>query len=526
MLTREDVAGAVVLMMAIFCMSAAQAGQQDKEYSPFGVMSKGEKIPRVNMHLQPEGKWKVGEDKWGKIVRVNTKKISGDDWQTVPGVEKAWPMQGYEGIEGMAFHPIISEVKDIDGDGVPEVFRCRSEHKGARIERLSYEDGSVIWESEPVGALHGDESRLPVFDLDGDGVHSVIYPTSRGTWCINAETGETEWIAREAVGEVQIGHFLNRDEKGIVVRVGPGLATHFRGADPPGNLGKILCFDADGKLAWQYDTGLRGEDATNGHEMLSYDANGDGLDEVFVNWNKLTLALGGDGSVLWKDETQQHHSDGILCADLDADGETEFIYDHEGCTAAQGPLYVVDAMTGEIEQKVDYQGQGVGHAQNMAVGDFLPDRKGLELAFCGKRSNIFLFDSDGQLQWKRRAPTSLLSQGDWDGDGAAEIMAFGIGVNVDGIFSVWNGQGERLYAMSFLPSPSRRTWSDEHLGGSWSHAMPGGHDGIRVQRDLDGDGRAEVIMPFGSWHWGADSILFLMEKPTGQWVVGQKAGGK
>ena len=41
--------------------------------------------------------------------------------------------------------------------------------------------------------------------------------------------------------------------------------------------------------------------------------------------------------------------------------------------------------------------------------------------------------------------------------------------------------------------------------------MPGGHEGIRRQVDLDGNGRADVIMPFGEWHWGSDSILFLME---------------
>ena len=41
--------------------------------------------------------------------------------------------------------------------------------------------------------------------------------------------------------------------------------------------------------------------------------------------------------------------------------------------------------------------------------------------------------------------------------------------------------------------------------------MPGGHEGVRRQLDLDGNGCADVIMPFGAWHWGSDSILFLME---------------
>ena len=79
------------------------------------------------------------------------------------------------------------------------------------------------------------------------------------------------------------------------------------------------------------------------------------------------------------------------------------------------------------------------------------------------------------------------------------------------MFWVWNGRGERLHAISSLPSPSKRTWSDTHNGGNWSHAMPGGHEGIRRQLDLNGNGRADFIMPFGAWHWGSDSILFLME---------------
>ena len=105
----------------------------------------------------------------------------------------------------------------------------------------------------------------------------------------------------------------------------------------------------------------------------------------------------------------------------------------------------------------------------------------------------------------------MLSKGDWDGDGAEDIACFALGANVDGIFSMWNGKGERRYAIGFLPSSSKRTWSNKHNGGSWSHAMPGGHEGVRRQIDLDGNGRADFIMPFGAWHWGSDSILFLME---------------
>ena len=357
---------------------------------------------KANMHLCPEGNWALGEDKWGEIVRVNMLKVTADEWEQVPGVKKAWPMKGFEGVPGMAFHPIISEVKDVDADGKPDVFRCRSEHPGARIERLRYDDGSVVWESEPLGALHGDESRLPVFDLHGEGSFSVLHATKDGTWCISADTGETEWTASDGRGDIIVGHFLDKKTQAVVVRDG----------------GVLHCYDHTGKRVWAHDTKLQG-DAAYSHEMGRSDVDGDGLDEIFANWQKLTMGLRGDGTVLWEDRTQRHHSD-----------------------------------------FVDY--------------------------------------------------------GDVDGDGDEEILAFGLGVNVDGMFSVWDGDGTRLYAISFLPCPYNRSLDaatyKKNLGGTWrAHAMPGGHEGIRRQVDLDGNGRADVIMPFGEWHWGSDSILFLME---------------
>ncbi len=482
-----------LLILGSLCLCAAAAHARAQQHRPGGEIGKSSKNSTLNMHLCPKGEFEVAKDKWGKIVRVNMLKIK--DWSKVPGVKKAWIMKGYEGEEGMAFHPVISEVKDVDGDGKPDIFRCRSEHEGARIERLRYGDGSVVWESDPMAALHGDESRLPVFDLNGDGVYSVLHATKGGTWCINAKTGKTEWSAKEAVGDITVGHFLDRKKQAVIVRSG----------------GILRCYDDKGKLAWKYDTGLKGG-AAYSHELYRCDANGDGLDEIFANWQKLTVAMKGDGAVLWQDKTQSKHSDYIVCGDVDADGKTELVYDHEGC-GGRGPAYVVDAMTGKIKLRIDYRKDGLGHAQNMALGDFDPGRRGLEIAMCGKTGLLCVWDAKGKLIWKRPVPASLLSKGDWDGDGVEDISCHALGANVDGMFSVWNGKGERLYAISFLPSPSKRTWSNKHNGGSWSHAMPGGHEGVRRQVDLDGNGRADFIVGMGAWHWGSDSILFLFEGP-------------
>jgi len=493
------------ITLVLLCSLVPQA-LSAQQHNPFGEVKKANENATLNMHLLPEGGYEVSKDPWGDIVRVNMLKIK--DWSKVPGVKQAWPMQGYEGVEGMAFHPILSELKDVDGDGQPDIFRCQSEHAGARIERLRYEDGAVVWESEPLGALFGDETRLPVFDLHGNGRFSVLYASRHDhcgkLWCIRADTGATEWCAAygdgaiknhgNGQGDVIVGHFLNRQTQAVVVRDG----------------GILRCYNHRGARQWTHDTNLPAG-ADYAHEIMRCDVDGDGLDEIFANWQKLTMGLRGNGMVLWEDRSQVHHSDFVDYGDVDGDGKIEVIYDHAGCDAAQGPIYVVEPLTGKIKARIDYRKQGVRHAQNIALGNFDKSRKGLEIAFCEKGRDLYLFDGTGTLLWKRPVPASLLSKGDWDGDGVEDIACFALGANVDGMFSVWNGKGERLYAISFLPSPSRRTWSDEHNGGSWSHAMPGGHEGVRRQVDLDGNGRADFIMPFGAWHWGADSILFLME---------------
>lgn len=159
-------------ILVVILLIIGQQSLNAQEYNPFGEYGvKSNTNSTVNMHLLPEGEFEVGKDQWGYIVRVNMLKIK--DWSKVPGVKKAWIMKGYEGEEGMAFHPIISEVKDVDGDGKLDIFRCRSEHEGARIERLRYDDESVVWVSEPMAALYGYESRLGVYDLDGDDLRQM-----------------------------------------------------------------------------------------------------------------------------------------------------------------------------------------------------------------------------------------------------------------------------------------------------------------------------------------------------------------
>jgi len=443
-------------------------------------------VPRID-HILPSGEFSVDQDAFGRIVRVNMDRIH--DWEQVPGIKTRWALTGPEG-QAACYHGVSSNLKDVDGDGRLDLFRLIQSKPCGQLARFD-ERGRFLWKTEQLAPGCGDESGVPVEDLDGDGSYECILSHWAAVYCIDAQTGAVSWRRElEAGGKpgpgswdypMVIGHFVDRKRFAVCVRA--GLNVH--------------CFDADGSSLWTF--ALNGD--VYGHELHRYDVDGDGLDELFIGRNGSTMALTGNGELLWEDASQRNHTDFFVMGDVDADGHCEVAYDHDGCGGG-GPLYVVDALTGELELSADYRSEGLKHAQAAVCADFRADLPGLELACTDKLHFMVLFDAQGNAIWKRDVPTSLLSQADWDGDGTMDILNFTVAVNVDGAFSVWNGHGRRLYAISWLPSPVR------------SHAVgcgPGlGCDGFG---DLDGDRRADVPVAFGPWAFGSPQNLFLMEAP-------------
>ena len=452
--------------------------------------------PKGNLELVPNASFDIGNDQYGPIVRVNMLKI--DSWSSVPGISKVWKACYPNPNEGDNFsNLILSEVIDVDGDGTFHAFCCIDWYK-SHIAR--YDDqGNCLWVSAALPRRAGDESRLPVLDIDNDGTLEVLsvqqYREDGGgaVVCLDGETGQTEWLTRFAGGvqkvlenPMTVGHYTNSEEYDIAARIDNVL----------------YCLDCKGELRWKRQL----TDAYDyGHELYGYDVDGDGIEELFVSTETQMTALRGDGSILWQDDTSLGHSDFIACGDVDEDGKIEVIYDHDGC-GGKGPLYIVDALTGEVEATIDYFSSGLRHAQGGVVGKFRSDLKGLQVFLNDKISGIYLFGNQGELLWKEKAPGSLASCGDWDGDGDLEALCFALGTNRDGIFSVWDGNGKRKYAISFLPSPLEEP--------GISHAAPAGHIGRLRQSDLDGDGKADVVMSFGRWGNSPHQFLFIMSEPT------------
>ncbi len=443
-------------------------------------------VPNID-HILPAGEFSVDEDAHGQIVRVNMDRIR--HWDRVPGIKRRWALTGPEG-QAACYHGVCSTLKDVDADGRLDLFRLVNSQPYGQLARLD-EEGHTVWLSEKLSPGCGDESGVPVEDLDGDGDYECVLSHWAALYSIDAQTGALRWQRElESGGKpgpgswdypMVVGHFVDRRQRAVVVRA--GLHVH--------------CFAPNGDSLWTFPL----EGHTYGHELDRYDVDGDGLDELFIGRNGSTIALRGEGKLMWEDTTQRNHTDFFAFGDIDTDGRCEVVYDHDGCGGA-GPLQMVDALTGEREWTADYRGQGLPHAQALVCADFRPDLPGLELACTDKLHFMILFDAHGKVLWKRDVPTSLLSKADWDGDGAPDVLNFTVAVNVDGAFSVWNGQGRRLYAISWLPSPVR------------SHAIgcgPAlGFDGFG---DLDSNGRADVPVAFGPWAFGSPQDLFLMEAP-------------
>ena len=440
----------------------------------------------------PEGEFAVENDKFGPIVRINVDRIK--EWSQVPGVKQCLSVPLAPG-QTEPSHAVISNMEDVDGDGRMDIFCRVLEQPYSQVVRFD-DRGRRVWTSERLAPGAGDESGMPITDLDGDGKYELVLSQWAALYCLDAATGKIKWQKELDKGgkpgpgtwdyPMVVGHFADKRQRAVVVRAGT----------------KLLCFGPCGEALWSCP--LSG--TTSGHALVRGDLDGDGYEEVVSSrggWKGggATEAVGRDVKVLWSDATQLNHSDNIAIADLDGDGRAECIYDHSGCGGG-GPLYVVDGPTGTLKFTIDYRKQNYGHCQGFICADFDPAIPGRELAMTAKNGPLLFYNARGELLWKRNPPNTLCTKADWDGDGVQDVLVFAVGVNQDPIWSVWNGKGERLFAMSFLPSPQR------------SHATmcaPGvGYDGFG---DRDGNGRADLLMAYGPWKTGNPQYLLRMECP-------------
>ncbi|MDP6633273.1 MAG: VCBS repeat-containing protein [Phycisphaerae bacterium] len=424
-------------------------------------------VARVAPTFAADGEkvFSVDKDKFGSVIRIDMNKVkSAGDLKSVPGVKIAWKLGGGGSWLGKA--------GDFDKDGKIDLI-CGVQSKGEqRIVRFAA-DGRRVWTTDKVGGGLGGESGLAVRDLDGDGKCEVVFNVSRELWCLDAATGKAKWKidlprCRDNYQMSVVGRFGDRKKLRVVCRVAADMT----------------CYDHAGKKVWEYRIKHKN---LYGHDMVSFDADADGLDEIYLSLIGRFLAIGGEGKLLWEDKKCPNHSDFILLGDIDGDGDKDVVYDRDGCTARRGPIVCVDP-AGKVQRTWIYARPGKDHLQRGTLGDFIPSRKGLELAAVGKKQGLgglVVWGSAGGPMWSKDIPAGWVTCGDWNGDKTADIM-----VTMEDGWQVWTGAGKRIYAIA-------------GLGGIPLDIESAG----RQRPDIDGNGKADTLI------WAGHGYLVLMEAP-------------
>lgn len=283
---------------------------------------------------------------------------------------------------------------DLNGDGQIDILIAQVQHHGPKdsnsevgcLTALTL-DGEQIWQIGVADAWNDELTNdvgLQIHDIDGDGQNEVIYCKGFEIIVADGKTGKTKYKAPTPPTPANTPAPRNRFPQIL----GDSLfLADFRGL---GRVGDILIKDRYNTF-WAYNEKLEPlwqGTCNTGHYPFSYDANGDGKDELFIGYSNFDY----DGKKLWSlDDTLKDHADSVAVVKLQADPKA-------------APRLVI---AGSDEGVIFAETSGkilahhrIGHAQNLAIADFRPDLAGLEtvsINFWGNQGIVNYFDANGKI---------------------------------------------------------------------------------------------------------------------------------
>jgi 5-hydroxyisourate hydrolase-like protein (transthyretin family) len=379
--------------------------------------------------------------------------------------------------QGDVLGPVnVAQVTDDNNDGQineqdnPDIIFARSIGAGAgNLVAVDGKSGKEIWNNGSVTvAGYGSPA---VGDIDNDGLIEIIIPNHDRTKLFAFEhDGTLKWTA--ATGPQFTGSPRDAVALADIDHDGDVEIIHGRRA-----------YDHLGHLLWE-GAGDYGGETSYGTLPIIADLDGQGDMEVIAG----RTAYRSDGSILWRRTDLPSTGGFTAIGNFNADENPEIVI------VAGGTVYLLDNQGKTIWGPVSLPGGGVGGAPT--VGDFDGDGEP-EIGVAGA-SNYVVLETDGRVKWTSKTQDASSSRT------GSSLFDFNLDGQVEVVYA------DELYLRVYEGSTG--TIIKQHrLGSGTTLEYP-------VIADIDGDGKAEIVVGSDNASYSSRMGLFAFEDVNDNWA--------
>lgn len=286
---------------------------------------------------------------------------------------------------------------------------------------VSFETGEPLWQiGEPSDkddtVMLTTDLPFQVYDIDGDGKDEVIASWNGRLMILEGATGKViKSIPTplndqdpKTVTSLEFGEYASKRLNVDAIRI-----VNVSGNPRPSDIlikdrySRLWVYDKDFNLLWKFSK------YNTGHFPYNYDFDGDGKDEIYSCYN----LIDHDGKLLWSLPILQDHTDEMIVGRFNPDAKDEQIAMVSGWEG----FMIVDKQGKILVRDIN------GHAQRISIGNYLPERRGLEICtttYWGNNAIIYMHDCTGKELWHKEmlCNGNIITPLNWDGSGTDLIL--------------------------------------------------------------------------------------------------------